>query len=82
MSVVEPAAGTPVGVVGSEANLLVSDDGFRGLVLKLDGEPARIDRDGGRLRQGGGVPMNANASGGAVARTLESVPVGTAAELG
>ena len=81
MSVVEPAAATSVGVVGSEANLLVSDDGFRGLVLKLDGEPARIDRDGGRLRQAG-VQMNADASGGEVARTLESVPVGAAGELG
>ena len=81
MSVVEPAAGRPVGVVGSEANLLVSDDGFRGLVLKLDGEPTRIDRDGGCLRQAG-VQMNADASGGEVARTLESVPVGAAGELG
>ena len=29
--------GLPIGVVGSGSNLLVSDDGFRGLVVKLNG---------------------------------------------
>lgn len=46
-----------VGVVGSGSNLLVADDGFRGLVLKLDGELALIERDGERLVCGGGVRL-------------------------
>jgi UDP-N-acetylmuramate dehydrogenase len=46
-----------VGVVGSGSNLLVADDGFRGLVIKLDGELARIDRDGDRLLCGGGARL-------------------------
>jgi UDP-N-acetylenolpyruvoylglucosamine reductase len=49
--------GIDVGVVGSGSNLLVADDGFRGLVLKLDGDLARIDRDGDRLLCGGGARL-------------------------
>jgi UDP-N-acetylmuramate dehydrogenase len=51
------AEGLDVGVVGSGSNLLVADDGFRGLVIKLDGELARIERDGDRLRCGGGARL-------------------------
>jgi UDP-N-acetylenolpyruvoylglucosamine reductase len=51
-----------VGVVGSGSNLLVSDDGFRGLVLKLDGELARIERDGDRLLCGAGVRLPSAAA--------------------
>ena len=95
-----------VGVVGSGSNLLVADDGFRGLVLKLEGELAAIERREQRILCGGGarlpsaaakaagwglsglefginipgtvggaVKMNANAYGGELARTLESVSV-------
>jgi UDP-N-acetylenolpyruvoylglucosamine reductase len=46
-----------VGVVGSGSNLLVSDDGFRGLVLKLDGELAGIERDGTKVVCGGGMRL-------------------------
>jgi UDP-N-acetylenolpyruvoylglucosamine reductase len=46
-----------VGVVGSGSNLLVADDGFRGLVIKLDGDLAQIDRDGDRLLCGGGARL-------------------------
>jgi UDP-N-acetylenolpyruvoylglucosamine reductase len=46
-----------VGVVGSGSNLLVADDGFRGLVLKLGGDLAAIERDGDRLRCGGGARL-------------------------
>jgi UDP-N-acetylenolpyruvoylglucosamine reductase len=49
--------GLAVGVVGSGSNLLVSDDGFRGLVLKLDGELAGIERDGTRVVCGGGMRL-------------------------
>ncbi|MGN6663837.1 MAG: UDP-N-acetylmuramate dehydrogenase [Solirubrobacterales bacterium] len=46
--------GLPVGVIGSGSNLLVADDGFHGLALKLDGELAEIERDGERVACGGG----------------------------
>ena len=46
-----------VGVVGSGSNLLVADDGFRGLVLKLDGKLAAIRREGTHLHAGGGARL-------------------------
>ena len=49
--------GVEVGVVGSGSNLLVADEGFRGLVLKLDGDLASIERDGTRLVCGGGARL-------------------------
>jgi UDP-N-acetylmuramate dehydrogenase len=49
--------GVPIGVVGSGSNLLVADDGFRGLAIKLDGELATIERDGERLLCGGGARL-------------------------
>jgi UDP-N-acetylenolpyruvoylglucosamine reductase len=44
----------PVGVIGSGSNLLVADDGFHGVALKLDGELAAIEREGERVVCGGG----------------------------
>jgi UDP-N-acetylmuramate dehydrogenase len=49
--------GLQVGVVGSGSNLLVSDVGFRGLVIKLAGSLATIERDGDRLLCGGGARL-------------------------
>jgi UDP-N-acetylenolpyruvoylglucosamine reductase len=46
-----------VEVVGSGSNLLVADSGVRGLVLKLAGELAGIERDGLRLLCGGGARL-------------------------
>ena len=46
-----------IGVVGSGSNLLVSDQGFRGLVLKLDGELAGFEREGARVLAGGGARL-------------------------
>jgi UDP-N-acetylenolpyruvoylglucosamine reductase len=48
-----------VGVVGSGSNLLVADDGVRGLVLKLDKELSKIELDGVRIRCGGGARLPA-----------------------
>lgn len=56
------ATGSTVGVVGSGSNLLVADAGFRGLVLKLDGELARMERDGERLLCGAGVRLPSAAA--------------------
>jgi UDP-N-acetylmuramate dehydrogenase len=46
-----------VGVVGSGSNLLVADDGFRGLAVKLDGDLATIEREGARILCGGGARL-------------------------
>jgi UDP-N-acetylenolpyruvoylglucosamine reductase len=47
----------PVGVIGSGSNLLVADDGFRGLAIKLDGDLATVKHDGSRLICGGGARL-------------------------
>jgi len=49
--------GVEVGVVGSGSNLLVADDGFHGLAIKLDDALAGIERDGFRLLCGGGARL-------------------------
>jgi UDP-N-acetylmuramate dehydrogenase len=46
--------GLAVGVIGSGSNLLIADDGFHGLALKLNGELAEIERNGDRVVCGGG----------------------------
>jgi UDP-N-acetylenolpyruvoylglucosamine reductase len=51
-----------IGVIGSGSNLLVSDDGFRGLVLKLAGELNGIERQGNRVACGGGVRLPSAAA--------------------
>jgi UDP-N-acetylenolpyruvoylglucosamine reductase len=51
------AEGIQVGVVGSGSNLLIADEGFRGLVIKLDGSLATIEQDGERLLCGGGARL-------------------------
>jgi len=51
------AEGLEVGVVGSGSNLLVADDGVRGLVIKLDKELSTIELDGTRIRCGGGARL-------------------------
>jgi UDP-N-acetylmuramate dehydrogenase len=51
------AEGIEVGVVGSGSNLLISDNGFRGLVLKLDEDLATIEQQGERLVCGGGARL-------------------------
>ena len=47
--------GLPVAVVGLGSNLLVADDGYDGLVLKLAGELARVEVHDGVLVGGGGA---------------------------
>jgi UDP-N-acetylmuramate dehydrogenase len=64
-----------VGVVGSGSNLLVADDGFRGLVLKLGGDLAAIERDGDRLLCGGGARLP-KASAFAAAEGLSGLEFG------
>jgi len=54
--------GLAVGTIGSGSNLLVADDGFRGLAIKLDGDLATIERDGERLLCGGGARLPSAAA--------------------
>jgi UDP-N-acetylmuramate dehydrogenase len=49
--------GLPVGIVGSGSNLLVADDGFHGLAIKLGAGLAVVERDGESLRAGGGARL-------------------------
>ena len=46
-----------VSVLGSGSNLLIADEGVRGLVLKLDRALAAIELDGERMRCGGGARL-------------------------
>jgi len=46
-----------LGTIGSGSNLLVADDGFHGLAIKLDGELAGLEREGERLVCGGGARL-------------------------
>jgi UDP-N-acetylenolpyruvoylglucosamine reductase len=51
------AEGVPLGTIGSGSNLLVADDGFHGLAIKLDGDLAKIERERERLICGGGARL-------------------------
>jgi UDP-N-acetylmuramate dehydrogenase len=56
------AEGQAVGLIGSGSNLLVADDGFHGLALKLDGALATIERDGEAILCGGGARLPSAAA--------------------
>jgi UDP-N-acetylmuramate dehydrogenase len=45
----------PVATIGLGSNVLVADEGFEGLVLKLGGELAEVEVEGERLLAGGGA---------------------------
>jgi UDP-N-acetylmuramate dehydrogenase len=49
--------GLPVAVVGLGSNLLAADEGFPGLVLKLEDDLARVEAVDGELVAGGGAPL-------------------------
>jgi UDP-N-acetylenolpyruvoylglucosamine reductase len=51
-----------IGVVGSGSNLLVSDEGFRGLVMKLAHGLTRVEREGTRIQCGGGARLPSAAA--------------------
>ncbi|MDP9293890.1 MAG: FAD-binding protein, partial [Actinomycetota bacterium] len=54
--------GVAVEVVGSGSNLLVSDQGYRGLVLKLDGQLSSIERHETRVVCGGAARLPSAAA--------------------
>ncbi|MCL4290614.1 MAG: FAD-binding protein, partial [Thermoleophilia bacterium] len=47
----------PVAVLGLGSNLLVADDGFPGLALRLSGTLAYVKIDGTSMTAGGGAPL-------------------------
>jgi UDP-N-acetylmuramate dehydrogenase len=51
--------GLEVAVIGLGSNLLVADDGYDGVVVRLAGELARIERNGTRVVSGGGASLAA-----------------------
>ncbi len=61
------AESVEVGVVGSGSNLLVADDGVRGLVVKLDKDLSKIEQHGTRMLCGGGARLPAVAARAAAA---------------
>ncbi len=54
--------GLALGIVGSGSNLLISDEGFRGLVIKLAGDLTRIEREGSTVVCGGGARLPSAAA--------------------
>lgn len=54
-------AGAPVTVIGNGSNLLVRDGGIRGLVLRIAGSYAGIQKDGNTLHVQSGASMHALA---------------------
>jgi UDP-N-acetylenolpyruvoylglucosamine reductase len=56
------AAELTVGMVGSGSNLLVADDGFHGVAIKLSGDLAAVEREGGTLLCGGGARLPSAAA--------------------
>jgi UDP-N-acetylmuramate dehydrogenase len=56
------AEGLAVGLIGSGSNLLVADDGFHGLAIKLDGDLASTERDGDAVLCGGGARLPSAAA--------------------
>lgn len=67
----------PFVVIGKGSNILVSDEGFPGLVLRLGKGFRWAARDGGRLSAGGAMPLPALA-GVALAHSLSGLEFGVA----
>lgn len=70
-------SGVPVAILGKGSNVLVSDAGFEGLVLRLGRSYRWSARDGDRLTAGGSMPLPALA-GVALAHRLTGLEFGVA----
>ena len=69
--------GVPVVVIGKGSNVLVSDRGFPGIVLRLGKGYRWAARDGGTLTSGGSMPLPA-LSGVALRHGLSGLEFGVA----
>jgi UDP-N-acetylmuramate dehydrogenase len=70
-------AGVPVAVIGKGSNMLVSDEGFPGIVVRLGRGFRWAGRDGDRLSAGGAMPLPALA-GVAMRHRLSGLEFGVA----
>jgi UDP-N-acetylmuramate dehydrogenase len=70
-------SGVPFVVIGKGSNVLVSDEGFPGVVLRLGRSFRWAARDGDRLAAGGAMPLPALA-GVALAHSLTGLEFGVA----
>jgi len=61
LAVAETAMGVPLAIVGRGSNLLVSDEGFRGIAVRLGRSFRRHEQTEGGLRLGGAVYLPAAA---------------------
>jgi UDP-N-acetylmuramate dehydrogenase len=71
------ATGIPWAVIGKGSNILVADDGFPGLVIRLGKGFRWAAREGPRLRAGGSMPLPAIA-GVALTHSLAGLEFGVA----
>jgi UDP-N-acetylmuramate dehydrogenase len=71
------ATGIPWIVIGKGSNILVSDGGFPGLVIRLGKGYRWVARDGTRLQAGGSMPLPALA-GVALSHSLSGLEFGVA----
>jgi UDP-N-acetylmuramate dehydrogenase len=71
------ATGVPVAVIGKGSNLLVADDGFPGIVIRLGRGYRWAGRDGDRVTAGGAMPLPALA-GIALRHALAGIEFGVA----
>ena len=71
------AAGVPWMVLGKGSNVLVSDQGYPGLVIRLGKGYRWAARDGSRIRAGGSMPLPALA-GVALTHSLSGLEFGVA----
>jgi UDP-N-acetylmuramate dehydrogenase len=59
------SAREPIALLGMGSNVLVSDAGFPGIVVRLEGEFLRVSVEGERLASGGGAALGAVCSAAA-----------------
>lgn len=52
-------AALPVAILGMGSNILVPDEGFRGVVVRLDGDFLKVAVEGERVHAGGGAALGA-----------------------
>jgi UDP-N-acetylmuramate dehydrogenase len=71
------SSGVPVAVIGKGSNMLVADEGFPGIVVRLGRGFRWVGRDGDRLRAGGAMPLPALA-GVAMRHRLAGLEFGVA----
>ena len=58
VSVLRAAEGMPLFMLGNGSNVLVSDKGFRGVVVRLNGDFNKIVRDGNEITAGAAVTLS------------------------